>query len=754
MNRIRIFSSLETKEISAVSSCSSRANKSLGRAGAVLTFIGMAISIGLSGCGSNSKAFSSPSANAAALVVTPSSVDFGDVKVGTTASTTVSVLNTGDSPVQVDGISSSNSAFTVSSSSLPATLQPGQSLTATVQYVPTTTTDSTGTLSLTSLATLSATSKWSNTIKIHGKGSNSGTAALSAVNCSSSSMIGAGTDNCTVTLTAAAPSTGLVVNLASSSSSIAVPASVTVASGATSAPFSAAVSAVTAAQTVVLTATQGTVSKSTSINLSGSGSPIAPSLSSLVCAKSTFTGAGSTTCTVSLSAAAPSAGQSVTLASNSTAVSVPSGISVPAGSSTASFTATISAVGTTQTANLTAAANTSSKAFTISLNATTAALSLSTTSLAFGNVSVNTAVTKSVTLTSSGTAAVTISSGSITGAGFTVSGSTLPITLNPGQSAVVSIQFYPTTASSVTGQLSIVSNASPATVSLSGTGTTVAPTVSGLSCSSSSVTGSLSDSCTVTLSGSAPSGGLPVALTSTNSSVSVPSSIVVPATATSATFTAAVAAVTSAQSATLTATTGSTSRSVVLQLNAATPALTVNASSISFGSVSVNNSTTQSVTITSSGTAAVTINSISVSGTGFSSSSVSLPAKLNPGQSIGITLTYNPTVVGSSTGQLAISSTSATNPTITVGLSGTATAHRVELSWNAPSSSGVTIAGYKVYRSLSGSGGFAALNSASAQTTYTDTGVQSGQAYSYYVTSVDPTGTESVPSPTTTVTIP
>jgi len=180
----------------------------------------------------------------------------------------------------------------------------------------------------------------------------------------------------------------------------------------------------------------------------------------------------------------------------------------------------------------------------------------------------------------------------------------------------------------------------------------------------------------------------------------------------------------------------------------------VNAGSISFGSIVVNHSTTQTVTLTSSGTAAVTVNSVSVSGSGFSASSVSLPAKLNPGQSLSVTLTYSPATVGNSSGQLAIASDSSSNPTVTIGLSGTANPHQVELAWNPPSSSGMTITGYKVYRGISGSGGYSALNSATSQTSYTDSGVQSGTAYNYYVTSIDSSGVESSPSNTTTVTIP
>jgi len=78
----------------------------------------------------------------------------------------------------------------------------------------------------------------------------------------------------------------------------------------------------------------------------------------------------------------------------------------------------------------------------------------------------------------------------------------------------------------------------------------------------------------------------------------------------------------------------------------------------------------------------------------------------------------------------------------------------VDLAWNPPSTSGVSITGFKVYRAISGSGGFAALSSATPQTSFTDTGVQSGTSYDYYVTSLDSSGVESSPSNTTTVKIP
>src|SRR4051812_40094699 len=210
-------------------------------------FLGM----GLTGCGSNSKAFSPNASNA--VVTTPSSVDFGDVKIGGGATQTISIKNPGTSALEISELSSSSTAFTVTSPSLPTTLSAGQSLDVKIHYDAKSTADSTGTLNVNTTSLTTMVSRSSSTTKLHGKGSNSGTPTLSSLSCSSSSMIGAGPDNCSVSLNGAAPGTGIAVNLASTSAAVSVPASVSVPSGATTASFTAAVSAVTTAQTVTLT---------------------------------------------------------------------------------------------------------------------------------------------------------------------------------------------------------------------------------------------------------------------------------------------------------------------------------------------------------------------------------------------------------------------------------------------------------------------------------------------------------------------
>jgi fibronectin type 3 domain-containing protein len=70
-----------------------------------------------------------------------------------------------------------------------------------------------------------------------------------------------------------------------------------------------------------------------------------------------------------------------------------------------------------------------------------------------------------------------VNSAVVTGTGFSMSGSSFPVTLNPGQSLNLNLQFAPTAAGAATGQLTITSNSSSnptATFAMSGTGTSAA----------------------------------------------------------------------------------------------------------------------------------------------------------------------------------------------------------------------------------------------------------------------------------------
>jgi len=182
-------------------------------------------------------------------------------------------------------------------------------------------------------------------------------------------------------------------------------------------------------------------------------------------------------------------------------------------------------------------------------------------------------------------------------------------------------------------------------------------------------------------------------------------------------------------------------------------ALTVNATSIAFGSVPLGNPATQSVTLSSTGSAAVTVNSASVTGTGFTVSGATFPLTLNPNQTATLSLQFDPTANGAVTGKLTIASNASSNSTDVVNLSGTGVPMAVSLSWSAPS--GSSLAGYNIYRANANSSSFQKLNTAvNTVETFIDSSVQASSTYEYYVTSVDSSGLESTPSNTATVSTP
>ena len=293
-------------------------------------------------------------------------------------------------------------------------------------------------------------------------------------------------------------------------------------------------------------------------------------------------------------------------------------------------------------------------------------LTVSSTSLSFGTVTLNSVSTQTLKLTSTGTGSITVEGLTVAGTGFTLKAPSVPITLASGQAMSIQVGFDPKVAGAATGRVSVSTNAR--------TGATTAVSLSG--------TGA--------------------------------------------------------------GTTGN-------------PVLTISAATLSFGTVSVGTPTVQSLTLTSTGKAAVTVSGASLSGEGYTVAGATFPVTLTPGVAIKLPVQFDPTAVGSFAGTLTISSNSSTGSSMVVSLSGTGTAvqHQVTLNWSGPTNSPVPVSGYNIYRSPSGGSTFQRLNSTSdSLTNYVDHAVQAGLSYTYYVTSVDAAGTESVRSNETTVTIP
>jgi hypothetical protein len=140
------------------------------------------------------------------------------------------------------------------------------------------------------------------------------------------------------------------------------------------------------------------------------------------------------------------------------------------------------------------AGSVTSNAAILTVNAIPGQLTVSASNLSFGNVNVGTSSSQSVTFTNSGNSNITIASVIFSGAGFNVSGLSNGLILGPRQTATLNVTFAPAATGSVTGSVSITSDAanSPASVGLSGMGVqpvTHSATLSWIASSTPGVTG-------------------------------------------------------------------------------------------------------------------------------------------------------------------------------------------------------------------------------------------------------------------------
>ena len=350
-----------------------------------------------------------------------------------------------------------------------------------------------------------------------------------------------------------AAASAAAVSLASNNATLPVPANVTIAAGQNSATFTATSGTVASNQTATVTATLNGQSQSTSVSLTVTVVP-----SSLSCAPGTVNAPGSSSCTVTLSAPAPSGGVTVGLSSNNANVTVPASLSVAANQSGGTFTANVAAVSTDQTALLTASLNGGAKTFTLTASAPA---QLTSVSCSPSTLASNATTSCTVSLSKAATSAAAVSLAS--------NNATLPVpanvTIAAGQNSATFTATSGTVASNQTATVTATMNGQSQSTTVSLT-VTVVP--ASLSCSPGTVNAPGSSSCTVTLTAPAPTGGVTVGLSSNNANVTVPASLSVAANQSGGTFTANVAAVSANQSALLTA-----------SLNGGAQTFTLNASS-------------------------------------------------------------------------------------------------------------------------------------------------------------------------------
>src|SRR3989454_1115898 len=324
-------------------------------------------------------------------------------------------------------------------------------------------------------------------------------------------------------------------------------------------------------------------------------------------------------------------------------------------------------------------------------------LAASQSPLDFGNVSTGTNKTKTITLTNSGSASIRLSRAHVSGSGFSMTGLRFPLKLGPGQKTTFSVVFAPVSTGSVTGSVSLVSNAlhSPTTIALSGTGVQpLQPQLSVIPPSASfgnvgvgnrntyafTLTNSGSASVTVSqahVSGSGLSvGGLSLPLTLTPGQKTAFSVVFAPASR--GNITGSVSLVSNAMNS---PTTIALSGIGVQPLQ---PQISVTPPSASFGNVGVGTRNSYAFTLTNSGSAIVTVSHANVSGIGLSVGGLSLPLTLTPGQKTTFSVVFAPASTGNITGSVSLVSNAPNSPTM-IAMTGTAV--QPQLSVVPPSAS-------------------------------------------------------------------
>jgi len=310
-------------------------------------------------------------------------------------------------------------------------------------------------------------------------------------------------------------------------------------------------------------------------------------------------------------------------------------------------------------------------------------LSLDSSSLSFGTVTVGKSSSLHVTAVNNGTAAVTVSAATASTPQFVLTAPALPLSVEAGQSATLSVSFTPSAAGNVSGTMSISSDASTGALSLSLSGAGASPG-SLISQPASVGFGSVllgnNEQQSVSIVNS---GGTSVTISQIAaiagfswSGVTLP--LTVPASQNATVIVTFTPQSAGNATGTLTITSNATNGTLTVPLSGtgsnSPGALSANPTSLSFNSVQVGNSQTLSESLTNSGDSDVTISQDTVTGAAFSVSGFTPPVTLSRGQTYTFSVVFAPQSAGSATGNLSIAS-DGSNPSLSIPLSGTGLAN-------------------------------------------------------------------------------
>lgn len=403
--------------------------------------------------------------------------------------------------------------------------------------------------------------------------------------------------------------------------------------------------------------------------------------------------------------------------------------------------------------------------------ASASSVTASPTSINFGSVNVGSSAQQQIKITNSTGFGVTITSVTVSGNYFAISGITAPLSLNSGVSHTLTVSFGPKAAGSQSGKIVVQGRGFTTTLDVtlsangvasgSGTGPSVSVVPTSANLGNVPVGSSNSQTFTVTNHGTA--------------AVSV-SSETVSGTGFSMTGLTDGAQISAGKSAAFNVAfkptkTGTVSGSTSINFSVsgktvpitvslsgdgvtATSKLQVSPTAISFGDVLVGHSGSLSLKVTNAGNSALTTTRGTITGSGFSMIGGLSGLTLQPGQSDSVTVVFEPAVAGNASGTISVV---AGTTTASVALSGAGTtgssSHAVDLSWSASTSPNV--AGYYIERATSSGGPYQILNSSkNTGTSYIDSTVQAGKEYFYVIVAVNTGGQQSGPSTQVSATIP
>lgn len=480
------------------------------------------------------------------------------VSAGTPVSGTVTLYGQGDGNTLNVGLSSDNTSV----ATVSPTVSVGNGISSVGFSVATLSVASSTTVTIT--ASLGVSSQ-STTLQV------TPAIPLAGIAVAPSTVAGGANTEGTVSLGGAAGSSGETVSIQSNSSTVSVPAMVTVPSSSSQYSFLIKTSPVSSNTAVTITATLGSTSDTATLNLD------AATVASISASPNSVVGGTNAEVTVHLTSVAGSAGDVVTLQSTNAAAITPASVTVPSGSSSTSFVLKTKGVSVSTPVTLTATFNSVSQ--TALLTITPAAVSTVT----FTPTSVVGGATATGRVTLSGGAGpsgdvVSLSSGS--SAAIVPASVTVPSGLTSATFAVTTKGVNSSTSANITA--SFAGSTQSASVEIT------PATLSAFSVSPATVIGGANSEATVHLAGLAGSSGDQVTLSSSNPAALVPASITVPSGSNSYSFLLKTKPVSANTTVTLSATLGSTTQRGTLTVDAVTlSAITVNPGAVVAGANAV-----------------------------------------------------------------------------------------------------------------------------------------------------------------------